>query len=85
MEEGIRRKMKKGCYTAKHAGGLKECIESELPINYDLAYDLIKSNIYQYYGYDEKSKAHRYLLRNHINNIGLPTWLHLYGVIKIDL
>ena len=52
--------MKKGWFTAEHRGGLKECIKTEGRITKEVAEKLIGSNIYKYYAYDTRIKAHRY-------------------------
>ena len=70
--------MKKGWFTAEHRGGLKECIKTEGRITKEVAEKLIGSNIYKYYAYDTRIKAHRYILIDMENNIGMPTWIHLY-------
>ena len=66
-------------YTAEHRGSLKECLETEKPIEYRNFLYLIATTIYEYYGYDNRIKAHRYILKNMEKNIGLPTWLHYYA------
>lgn len=71
--------MKNKYRTAYHRGGLKECLETEQPIEEENFMKLIKSGMYEYYGYDERIKAERFILINMEKNLGLPTWLHLYN------
>lgn len=73
---------KQNCYTANHSGGLKECIESQMKITYVTFLKLVSSGIYEFYGYDERIKAYRYILKDMQLNIGLPVWLHYYGKRK---
>lgn len=70
--------MKPKWVTAQHSGGLKECLATEQPITEKCAWALLGNHIYEFYGYDERIKADRYLLTDHTKNLGLPTWLHHY-------
>lgn len=69
---------KKGVFTAKLAGGLKECIDSELPISDSAFLLLVQSGLYEFYAFDERIDADRYLIKDIPANIGLPQWLHDY-------
>lgn len=69
--------MKYKSFTALHSGGLVDCIKTETPISYFTAQQLIKSGIYEFYGYDSRIKAHRYILKDMKHDLGLPTWLHI--------
>ena len=65
--------------TAQHRGGLDEMLKTENSLELDVAKKLIQSGIYEYYGYDERIGAHRYILHHMEFNIGLPTWINVYG------
>lgn len=64
--------------TALHRGGLKETMETEKEIEPNIAIILVNSGIYKYYAYDERIKAHRFLIIDIEKNLGLPQWLHEY-------
>ena len=64
--------------TAKHSGGLKECLETEQPITREVFEKLVFYRIYKKYCYDERIGATRYILVDMQNNPGLPTWINVY-------
>lgn len=64
--------------TAYHRGSLDDCLDTEKPITMHLAKMLLKLGIYQFYAYDDRIKANRYILYQIEGNLGLPTWLHIY-------
>ena len=69
----MEQRFKKVFKVAKHSGGLKECLESEVEITLD-EFNSIKK-LYTFYAYDERIKAARYL------NTSLEyPWLHIYYV-----
>jgi len=67
-------------FTCYHSGGLKEALDTEKPIKLSTAFDLIKSGIYRFYGYDDRIGAQRYILSDfdYPSCVGLPTWINLY-------
>lgn len=66
--------------TAMHCGGLKECLETEKDINEAKFIEYYLSGKYEYYCYDNRIKAHRYLLKNmQKDHLKYPCWLHYYG------
>lgn len=69
---------KKGVYTAKECGGLKECIGTELPITDKAFIALVQSGLYDFYAYDPRIDADRYLIRDIPGNLGLPQWINDY-------
>lgn len=70
--------MKRKTFTADHSGSLEDCLKTEKPITYEMYWQLVVNGIYEFYGYDERIKAQRYILKEHWKNIGLPTWVHYY-------
>lgn len=64
--------------TACHRGGLKETLETEHDIQYEIFNILVSSGIYEFYAYDERIHAMRFLICDIPHNLGLPQWLHLY-------
>lgn len=69
-------------FTAKLTSGLKEKLESEKPITYDTFWKLVVNGIYRYEAYDDRIKAYIYILTDIEKNIGMPVYIHYYGVRK---
>lgn len=70
--------MKTNAFIAEHSGGLKECLESERPVPLKTAAILIASGLYEFYTYDKRIEAARFIITDMEHNYNLPTWIHLY-------
>lgn len=66
------------CCSCQHRGGLKESLETELDISTWLACVLVHYCVYVFYAYDERINCRVYIIYNIEDNIGFPTWLHVY-------
>ena len=78
----------KAKYTVgQHQGGLEQFKKTEKKVSYEVFWDLATSGMYEYYGYDERIKAHRYLLKdmqkNIVNGRQYPEWLQSYTKERI--
>ena len=65
-------------FTAEQRGLLEDSLSTEKCITKFTFDCLVKSNLYSFYGYDERIKAKVYILYKHHLNLGLPAWLHVY-------
>lgn len=63
---------------AEHRSCLNECLETEKLISRKTGIRLIETQIYVYYGFDKSINCYRYILKDLFNDLGLPTWLHVY-------
>ena len=61
---------------AFHAGGLDDCMKTEIKISDYMFWKLLPK--YKFYAYDEKIKADRYILKDIEKNYDSPIWLHDY-------
>ena len=61
---------------AYHQESLSDCISTEKNIT-NIELETIY-NEYTYYAYDERIKAHRFILHLHSQYNFLPTWIHIY-------
>ena len=67
------------CKTCEHRGSLEDALKTEKDIEIDVVKKLVSSGIYEFYGYDERIKGYRYILNHMEKNLGLPTWINVYG------
>ena len=67
------------CCSCQHRGGLVDALQTELEISNWLACTLVHNGIYVFYAYDERISCRVYIIYNMEDNLGFPTWLHVYA------
>lgn len=62
-------------YTMLHRGGLDEALKTRKKIDISRFFEMYYSHNYEFYCFDNRINCYRYILKDFVNHLDLPTWL----------